>query len=81
MAANSYSTLSEQRLLTEHELAHVLSRSLGSIRRDRLFLRGVPFVRIGSSVRYHPKAVQQFIANLPTFGNGTGDKVPKGGAQ
>lgn len=57
------STPSEQieRLYNEQELAHIIGRSLASIRRDRLFGLGVPYVRIGKLIRYRPSDVRQFL--------------------
>lgn len=39
-------------LLTETELAALVSRSLSAIRQDRHHGRGVPYLKIGRSVRY-----------------------------
>ena len=51
MEPNS-STHAETVFLTEHQLAARQQRSVKTIRNDRLYGRGVPFVKIGRSVRY-----------------------------
>ena len=48
-------------LLTEHEVAQRLNVSVATIRRRRLLRRPPEFVRIGSSVRYRPEAVERLI--------------------
>jgi hypothetical protein len=48
-------------LLDEREVEKITKRSLGSIRRDRLMLKGVPFLRIGNSVRYAPAALRAYL--------------------
>ena len=69
---DSMAPLILEALLDEKDIARLTKRSLASVRRDRLKRAGVPFIRIGASVRYSPKAVERFIANLPTFGGGPG---------
>jgi hypothetical protein len=49
-------------LITERDLARWIKRSLGSIRRDRLLRRGVPFVRLGHLIRYRRADVLSYIA-------------------
>jgi len=40
------------RLLTEQELAQRQGRAVKTLQNDRVFGRGVPFVKLGRSVRY-----------------------------
>ncbi len=49
-------------LITERDLSRWINRSLGSIRRDRLLRRGVPFVRLNRTVRYRVEDVRAYIA-------------------
>jgi predicted DNA-binding transcriptional regulator AlpA len=50
-----------ERLLTESEVAKLLSVSLATIRRRRLLRQPPEFVKIGTCVRYQPKAVEELI--------------------
>lgn len=59
---------SVDQLIDERELARITHRSLQSIRRDRLYRRGCPYLKIGSSVRYRLSAVRKYLDALPTFG-------------
>ena len=61
-------TVNLEALLDEKDIAHITKRSLASIRRDRLMRKGVPFIRIGSSVRYRPDAVRTFLAKCGANG-------------
>lgn len=50
-------------LLDEKQLARITRQSLASIRRDRQFGRGVPFIRVGQKlVRYDPADVRAYLA-------------------
>jgi len=48
-------------LLKEQELASLLNLSLSMIRKDRRLGRGVPFVRMGRSIRYRPEDVRAYM--------------------
>jgi hypothetical protein len=48
-------------LITERDLARWINRSLGSIRRDRLLQRGVPFVRVGHLIRYRRADIVAYL--------------------
>ena len=50
-----------EKLLTEVEVAKLLSISVASIRRRRLLRQPPDFVRIGASIRYRPEAIQRLI--------------------
>ncbi|MCX6591771.1 MAG: DNA-binding protein [Acidobacteria bacterium] len=56
------------RLLNEVEVSALVGRSVPSLRRDRLFERGVPFVRQGRQVRYRESAIARYMDTLPAFG-------------
>jgi len=49
--------------LDEREVAIITKRSVASIRRDRLMRKGVPFLKIGSSIRYRPEALRAFLTS------------------
>jgi hypothetical protein len=57
-------------LLDERDIAKITKRSLASVRRDRLMRKGVPFIRIGSSVRYRPDALRTFLGSCEVGGSG-----------
>lgn len=48
-------------LLDEVEFSRITGRSVASARRDRLFGRGCPFVKLGALVRYRPSDVRDYI--------------------
>jgi hypothetical protein len=55
-------------LLDERDIARITKRSLASVRRDRLMRKGVPFIRIGSSVRYKLQSLRDFLESCETGG-------------
>jgi hypothetical protein len=50
------------KLINEHEASNILGRSVPTLRKDRWAGTGVPFIKIGSSVRYSVKDLQEYIA-------------------
>lgn len=60
-------------LLTESELAERWSRSARTLRNDRSARRGVPYVKLGGSVRYRLADVEAYEAR--------GMVAPAGGAE
>ncbi len=59
--------MSVPQLLTEQELADMFNVSIHKVRNDRRRGGGVPFVRIGGAVRYHPDTIEAFLeANVHT---------------
>jgi hypothetical protein len=58
----------QERLLTETQVFERTGRSLPSLRRDRLFGRGIPFVKVGRQVRYRESDLSAYLQSLPTFG-------------
>ena len=55
-------------LLDERDVAEITRRSLASVRRDRQMRKGVPFIRIGSSIRYRPQSLREFLGSCETSG-------------
>ena len=49
------------RYLTEKEVAQITGRSLSTLRSDRFNSRGLPYVKIGRSVRYALNDVIRFM--------------------
>ena len=49
-------------LLTEKELAERLNVSAQKLRQDRSCKKGLPYIKIGGSVRYAPEQVQKYLA-------------------
>jgi hypothetical protein len=60
-------------LLDEHDVALITRRSVASVRRDRLWKRGCPYIKIGASVRYRPSDVEDWIKALPKRGGQGGE--------
>lgn len=50
------------KLLNERQLAEVTGQSVYKIRKDRIEGRGPAFVKLGSSVRYRPADIAEYIA-------------------
>lgn len=55
-------------LLNDREVARLLSVSVASIRRWRLFKTGPRFLKIGTLVRYRLSDVEQWLASRPSGG-------------
>jgi len=47
--------------LNEVQVAEVTGRALSTLRNDRFNRRGIPYVKIGRSVRYNLQDVVQFM--------------------
>ncbi len=55
-------------LLTTKETAELLGLGKSTLEQDRLYGRlGLPFVRLGRSVRYRRSNVESYLQNLKTF--------------
>jgi predicted DNA-binding transcriptional regulator AlpA len=57
-------------LLNETQVSERLQVSLACLRKWRLHGRGPQFVKVGPLVRYRPEAIEQWVEELPTGGNG-----------
>lgn len=57
-------------LLNETQVSERLQVSLACLRRWRLQGLGPQYVKVGTLVRYRPQAIEQWIEDLPTGGNG-----------
>jgi predicted DNA-binding transcriptional regulator AlpA len=55
-------------LLNDHEIAEMLSVSVGTVRRFRLFQQGPRYLKIGASVRYRPEDVAAWLDSRPSGG-------------
>ncbi len=53
---------SDARLLNEFETANRLGLSVKTLRRWRWAGQGIPFIKLGRSVRYDPAEIEAFIA-------------------
>jgi hypothetical protein len=51
----------EVRFLTEKGVKEMTNRALSTLRNDRHLNRGIPYVKIGRSVRYEMDDVLQFM--------------------
>ena len=50
-----------EKLYNEKDLSRITGRSVASIRRDRMFRQGCPFVKLHHQVRYRPADVRQYL--------------------
>ena len=51
----------QRKLITETELAEIIHRSVQTLRNDRHRHRGLPYIRLGRSVRYDLRDVEAYI--------------------
>jgi predicted DNA-binding transcriptional regulator AlpA len=61
-------SFSEDRLLTEREVASHLGVSLAACRRWRVERRGPPFTKVSTLVRYSSRELEAWIAAQPKGG-------------
>lgn len=54
-----------ERLIDDRELSRRIGRARSTLQKDRVAGRGVPYVRIGSLVRYRESDVEFYLASLP----------------
>jgi len=47
--------------LTEKEVSKIVKRALSSLRNDRMYNRGIIFVKMGRSVRYNLEDVKNYM--------------------
>jgi hypothetical protein len=57
-----------ERPLNEDELAQALGRKKRTLQKDRLLGRGVPYIKIGRSVRYLPSDIIDYLNRCPRGG-------------
>jgi predicted DNA-binding transcriptional regulator AlpA len=57
-------------LLNETQVSERLQVSLACLRKWRLLGQGPQYLKVGPLVRYRPEAVEQWVEQLPTGGNG-----------
>jgi hypothetical protein len=67
-----------QKYLTERELSRLIGLSLSTLRNDRSLKRGVPYIKIGRSVRYAIGDVELYLAGCKIV---TGQKKGGGAAK
>ena len=53
--------MEDTRFLNEKEVAGIIGISVKTLQNDRFFRRGIPFARVGSSVRYSHQAVLEYM--------------------
>ncbi len=54
--------IDDTRFLTEKQVASIIGRSAGTLRSDRFKRVGIPYHKLGRSVRYLWKDVKEFMA-------------------
>lgn len=47
--------------LGEKDVAEITGRALPTLRKDRLYGRGIPYLKVGRQVRYMQKDVEAFM--------------------
>lgn len=57
-------------LLNEQDVARITALSVASVRRWRLLGQGPRYIKIGSSVRYRSRDIQDFLESCLTGGGG-----------
>lgn len=50
-----------QQLINEKNLSKILGKSLQTLRNDRFLRRGVPYFKVGRSVRYSTDDVKNYL--------------------
>jgi hypothetical protein len=53
--------------LNETEVGHLTKRALSTLRNERFNRRGIPYIKIGKSVRYNKKDVIDFMEQRKVF--------------
>jgi predicted DNA-binding transcriptional regulator AlpA len=61
-------TNSAEQLLTERDIAHLISMSVASVRRWRLLRQGPKYIKIGAAVRYKPEDISAWLEARPSGG-------------
>ena len=51
----------QEKYLTEKQVAEITSRALSTMRNDRFLNRGIPYIKIGKSVRYSLQDVINYM--------------------
>ena len=51
----------QAKYLTEKQVAEITNRALSTIRNDRFLNRGMPYIKIGKSVRYNLQDVINYM--------------------
>ena len=60
-----------EKLLNEHDVAHITGLSVASVRRWRLLRQGPKYLKIGSAVRYRYSDITAWLESRPTGGDRT----------
>jgi hypothetical protein len=74
------SAITLEQLLDERGVSCVTGRSVASLRRDRLLRTGIPYVKLGSLVRYDPCDIRDYIERNKRRASASGRR-DDGGAQ
>jgi len=73
MKKNKNSGENPKRLLNTAETAEFLGLGKSTLEQDRLYGRlGIPYVRMGRSIRYRREDLDAYISNLPSFTHTSG---------
>ena len=51
----------QPKLVNEKDLSQLIGRSIQTLRNDRLLNRGIPYIRVGGSVRYSLTDVDRYL--------------------
>jgi len=76
MKKNKKSGENPKRLLNTAETAEFLGLGKSTLEQDRLYGRlGIPYVRMGRSIRYRREDLEAYISNLPSFIHTSGESA------
>jgi predicted DNA-binding transcriptional regulator AlpA len=51
----------EKQYINEHEAARMTGLSVSTLRMHRYLSKGLPYIKVGRSVRYDPERVQEYM--------------------
>ena len=50
-----------EQLMTAEEVSAIIAKTEGALAQDRFLGRGIPFIKMGKTVRYKPSDVEAYI--------------------
>jgi hypothetical protein len=56
-----------EKLLTEDEVSQQINRAKRTLQKDRVYGRGIPFVKVFRKVFYRESDVDAYLASLPSY--------------
>jgi len=62
LTTHHYKSPPTPKYLTEQEVSEITGRAMPTLRKDRHFGRGIPYYKVGRSVRYLVSDIEKFMA-------------------